>query len=286
MKFPAISNRLLLPAFIFLLIGSGTLSAQVIKSEVILHTKALTLEEQRYLKGFEKDVIRIIDDYRWTESNYRYELPIHIEIFLEEATLMGSYHNYKAGVMAATRQGVQIRDNRWDFRLNRDLGLHIAEPYDTFSAMFEYLVWICLGFEADRLSVLGGSEYFEKARLITERARFENRFYNGWDERRLLVEALIVKKAYKSIREASFHVNAGFYYMDKGDTAKARPHLYEGMKIAMRGSPKMMEVIIDDSIFRFIDRERLAKVLFDLEEYDLLDNLAGWDNENAEIYSY
>jgi hypothetical protein len=74
--------------------------------------------------------------------------------------------------------------------------------------------------------------------------------------------------------------------MDKGDTAKARPHLYEGMKIAMRGSPKMMEVNMDDSIFRFIDRERLAKALIDLEEYDLLENLAGWDTENAEIYSY
>ncbi len=275
-----------MPVFILMLSCAAIASAQSIKSEVVLHTKALSLEEQRYLDGFDTEVARIIDEFHWSESKYQYELPVHIEIFFEEYMLIGSYHKYSAGVLAAMRQGVQLRDNRWDFKLNRELGLYIGEQYDTFTGMLEYFIWICLGFEADRLSVHGGTEYFEKARLLTEQARFESRYYNGWDERRELVEALIIKKTYKNIRKASFYVKAGFHYIDKGDTENARNYLREGVRLAMNGSPKMLVVNNNDSIFRFIDRERLSIVLKDIEEYDLLDRLAGWDTEYVNLYEY
>jgi len=286
MKFLCLFKRLLLPVVILMLFCASIASAQRIKSEVVLHTKALSLEEQRYLEGFETEVVRIIDEFHWTESKYRYELPVHIEIFFEEYMLIGSYHKYSVGVLAAMRQGVQLRDNRWDFKLNRELGLYIGGQYDTFTGMLEYIIWICLGFEADRLSVHGGTEYFEKARLLTEQARFENHYYNGWDERRELVEALIVKRSYKNIRKASFYVKAGFHYIDKGDIEKARNYLREGVRLAMKGSSKMLEVNNNDSIFRFIDRERLSIVLKDIEEYGLLDKLAGWDAEYANLYEY
>lgn len=266
------------------LCSSSNLLAQRIKSEVILHTKALSLDEQRYLVGLDQDLIKAIDEHKWADNDYNYELPVHIEIFFESYSLYGAYHKYNAGIMVAMRKGIQMRDSRWDFRLDRNLGLSISDTYDTLMSMLEYYVWICFGFETDRIKLLGGSPFFEKAHLIAEKARFESQYYDGWDIRRELVEDLVVKKSYKNIRTASFHVNAGLYYLGKGEAEKALRYFDRGIELVMKGSPKIVELYRDDSIFRFIDMERLVAALYEIEAYELLDLLAEWDPNRSEIY--
>jgi len=280
--------RNLLPWAVLLILlqfyPSSILLAQRIKSEVILHTKALPLNEQNYLEGLAMDLTRAIDEFKWTDSKYNYELPIHIEIFFESYSLYGTYHKYKAGIMVAMRNGIQMRDSRWDFRLDRNVRFYISDTYDTFMSMLEYQIWLCLGFETDRLKLLGGSPYFEKAHLIAEKARFESQYYNGWDLRRELVEDLVVKKSYKNIRSASFYVNAGFYYFEKEEVEKAHDYFEKGIELAVRGNPKMLVLHRDDSIFRFIDVERLAPALHEIEAFKLLNTLMEWDPNRIEIY--
>ncbi|MDP8239598.1 MAG: DUF4835 family protein [Candidatus Hatepunaea meridiana] len=258
--------------------------AQQIKCEVVFHTERLPLEEQQYLDGLDLKLARTINGYSWMSDGYNYELPVRIELFFEKYSIYGAYHKYGAGVMVATRKGIQLRDKRWDFRVNRTDHLHIGDPYDTFTGLLEFYIWMCLGYEADRLTNMGGQPFYEKARTTAEKALFENQYYTGWDHRRELIDDMIESETYKNIRSVLFHVEAGFYYIGKNELKKAHPYLVKAAEQAMKTSPKLIELKRDGHIIRFIDLEKFVKALESVEEFDLLDRLAVWDSENSDIY--
>ncbi len=269
---------------ILLLCMTCLLHAQKIKCEVIIHTDHLPLEEQTYLQGLDLELRQILNEYHWTDGSYSYELPIRVEIFFEKYSLLGAWRKYEAGMMVAMKQGMQLRDKRWEFKINRDIRMHIGEPYDTFTGLIEFYVMMCLGYEVDRFGPLNGQPFFERAREIAEKSRFENKYYKGWDQRRELVDDFTQKDSYKNFRAAAFYVNAGLYYFDKGDLEAARGYLKRGAENAMKGKPGMLELHRDGHIIRFIDISRLVATLKELEEFNTLDEFAEWDSENSEIY--
>lgn len=176
-----------------------------------------------------------------------------------------------------------MRDRKWDFRYSRDDVLHLGEPYDTFTGLIQFYVWICLGFEADRYSLLGGQPFFDKARIIGENARFEIEYATGWDQRREFIRSLN-NDTYQSIRNASYHCEAGLYYLDKGDIETARSHLIRVSELLLSGPPDLIELRRDDHIIRFIDINSYTNALREINENKLLQKLARWDYNHKERY--
>jgi len=269
---------------ILLYCSAGKVHAQSVRSEVVIHTDHLPLDEQKYLAGLDRELQQTLDAYKWTDGSYRYELPIHVEIFFEKYSLLGAWHKYEAGIMVAMKKGIQLRDKRWQFKINRNIPLHIGEPYDTFTGLIEYYIVMCLGYEVDLFGPLHGQEFYDRARKIAEKTRFENQFYDGWDQRRELADDFTRKDSYRNLRTAAFYVNAGLYYHGKGNSETAGEYLKRGAETAMKERSGMMELHRDGHIIRFVDLEKLAAALVQLEEFDTLDKLADWDKENSEIY--
>jgi len=266
-------------------IGFGNIVlAQQIKADVVFHTVQLPLEEKEYIEGLDRKLADVINAYPWVERGYQYELPLRVELFFEKGTRSVIYHRYSAGVMIATRSGVQLRDSRWDFRYSRDFNLRIGDKDDPFVSLIEFYAWICLGFELDRFSPLGGQPYYEKARLIAENARFEIDFYNGWDYRRDFIRDLTHDK-YREIRTAAFHATAGIFYTEKGKSETARSHLSRAAELLMSGLPQQMELLRDDNIIRFINVREFIDALAKVEAFMLIERLAKWDPEHPERYS-
>ena len=52
----------------------------------------------------------------------------------------------------------------------------------------------------------------------------------------------------------------------------------------MKSKPKLLELRREGHIIRFINIERLAAALKEIEAYDMLNTLAEWDHDNVEIY--
>ena len=263
-------------SIILLMCISLPLSAQQIKSEVIFHTELLPQDEQDYLKDIDRELSLAIDEYNWTGDAYRYELPIRIEIFFEKYSLSGPYHRYSASVLVAMRKGIQLRDGRWEFRLKKEDRLRIGDPYDPFTGLVEFYIRICLGYEGDRNSALGGQAHLEKARSVAEKARFENQYYEGWVRRREFADDMALKKSYKNIRTAAFHARAGFYYTRKGDLDAARANLAKTVQLVMKCDPKLMELHRNGHIIRFVDLKLLVSALEKTEQFDLIDALIKW----------
>lgn len=257
--------------------------AQLIKAEVVLHTERLPIEEREYLEMLNQELITVINSSTWIERGLPYTLPIRIEIFFEKHGRSATYHTYTAGVMVATQSGVQLRDNRWDFRYSRDFRLHIGDPYDPLTGLLECFISLCIGFELDKLSPLGGQAYYDKAKLIAEKARFEIDYYRGWDDRRKFITDLTLDE-YREIRTASFHAAAGIFYANKGKLESARSHLTRTATILLKIKPKLMNLKRDGNLIRFINVQEFSSALKKVEAFDALKNLAQWDPDNAEIY--
>lgn len=262
---------------------SGHVSAQRLKCEAVVHAEGLPLDEQRYLEGFEQDIRIAIETSKWSDDLTNTELPVHMEIFFDKYSLYGAYHKYGAGIMVALKD-IQMRDRRWEFRLNRTDQLRFDDRYDTFTGLVEFYLQICLGFENDRFSALGGQLFYEKARNIADKARFETKYHQGWDQRRELIDDLTLKDSYINMRSAAFYVNAGYYYLGRDNLEKARAYLAKGVELTVKSKPALLELHRESHIIRFIDIERLAAALKEIEAYDILDTLADWDRERGEIY--
>ncbi len=258
--------------------------AQVIKADVQLQTDRLSFEEKSYLEGLQNELVSLINNTQWKEKPYNYELPLRINVFYENSYQPTTFHRYSAGIMVATTSGIQLRDNKWEFRYSRDDRLHFGNPYDTFTGCIEMYILICYGFEADRINPLGGQPYYEKALIIAENARFENKYNLGWDYRRDLINALIQKKSYRNLRTAAYHVYAGDYYANRSEITQARSHLVHAADLLMSDKPELMELHFKNHILRFVDVKQLVEGLNKTGAEDTIDKLESWDSDHPERY--
>jgi len=257
--------------------------AQTIKPTVIVHTERLSQEERDYTSRMQSDLSELVAQYNWTDGKYRYPLPVQIEMFFDKYARSGVIRKYEAGILVALKNGVQIRDRRWEFTYSQDYRMHLGDPYDTFTGMIEYCVNICLGFEADRTAPLGGAYYYDRARQIGESARSEALYSDGWDDRRAFAFDL-TDTTYRSVRLARFYTEAGQYYTGEEKWEEAAEMLGQAVQYLLKTPPEQSELHRGDYIIRFVDLDALANALRETRMKAELKALADWDPENYERY--
>jgi len=264
--------------------SSQVLEAQIIKADVGFHTEQLPREEQEYLANLDKELMEAINSHIWVErGNNNIELPLRIDLFFEKYSRSATYRRYGSGIMVGSRSGVQLRDNRWDFRYSSDFRTRIGETENTLSILVEFYIWICIGFERDRFAPLGGQPYYEKAKLIAENAQFELDYIRGWDRRRDFIRDLSLDK-YRNIRLAAHHAAAGQYYSNKQKIESARTHLSRAVELMLDDKPASMELHRDDHIIRFINTVEFVAALNQTGSDDLIEQLEEWDSAHPERY--
>ncbi len=265
-----------------LLIATSACFGQRINAEVVFHTDQLPKEEREYLEGVDRQLAEAINSHKWIEKGYNYELPLRIEIIFEKYSISAAYRRYGAGILVANRSGVQLRDSRWDFRYSHSFPFQFGRPDDPMTSIIEFYTWIVLGFELDKYSPLGGQQYFDKAHLIAENARFEINYVRGWDYRRDFIRDLMLDK-YRDVRTASFHAAAGIYYTERGKMKSARSHLAQAAELIMASKPEHVILHRDDHIIRFVNISEFIEALDRAGAYDIMEQLADWDPDNPEI---
>jgi hypothetical protein len=276
-------------AFAFLTLATGigspalSLKAQIILPTVTVHTDKLPQEDKDYISDLDNKLQQMIVEYSWTDGKHRYKLPIQVDIYFDTYSRDGAYRRYSAGLLTALKSGIQLRDKRWDFRFLQGERFNFGEPYHTLAGAVEYCIYICLGFEADRISLLGGSQYYEKARLVGERARSETDYSSGWDVRRELAFEL-TDTTYNSIRKARFYAEAGTYFADRENWVMARSNLSRAVAQLIVCPPSQAELHRNDDILRFVDLDSLATMLKAAQMNNELRQLAIWDREGADRY--
>jgi len=220
--------------------------------------------------------VSLINSYNWVEARSQRKIPIQIDIFPGSRLDQGTYKKYDAKVAIALPSGIQLRDSRWEYKYTRDEKPHLGDPYDTFTSLIEYYIWIALGYEMDKLGVNGGSPFYEKARAIAERSPFEQRYYKGWDNRRALVKDIVQDSTFVKMRRAGFYATVGIYYADNAQVDKAVPYLSGAADIFLQVPPDKVEMKRDDHIIRWVNIDTFKDALRKTDQEELLYRVEGW----------
>jgi hypothetical protein len=192
-------------------------SGQQLKASVKVILERLPLEKQKRLENLALDIETYVNDYDWTGGNTDWELPLNIQIYLQD--ISASFEDRYAGTfLISNTTDLQYFDKYWRFphqagdRLMHDESVYL--PFTGFIDIYENLV---LAAENDKYAAQGGAPYYERAKVLSDQARFNTQFMLGWDERIRLLQTLMGQEN-AGFRKAKFLLFSSFAAAEAGDT--------------------------------------------------------------------
>jgi len=257
---------------------SGRVCGQKLNSDVKLILERLPLEKQKKLENFTADIQTYINDFDWTGTDSDYEIPLSIQIYLQD--ISASYEDRYGGTfLISNTSDIQYYDKYWRFpHQAEDRLIHDETVYSAFTGFINFYVYLVLGAEFDKWGDLAGAPFYEKAKQINDQARFDAQFILGWDERTKLLQRIISQdnvpfRKSKSLFFAA--INAA-----EGDTSVARTCL-QGVSL-IEGVLNKDTEHKDALDFMKAHHLKIAEIL--KNDHEALRRLIAIDPEHREAY--
>jgi hypothetical protein len=184
----------------YIITGTGDyVFAQQVKAHVKVMLERLPLLKQKKLNDLEEKIEYYLDDYNWTKESLDEEIPITMQIFLTDKSV--SYEDRYAGsILISNNLDIQYTDKYWNFPYQaEDRLVHNENAYNTFTGLLDFYMYLVLGGEYDKYGRFLGTPFYEKAKHISDQAKFNSQFIYGWEERDVKI-ASILSDEYTSFR--------------------------------------------------------------------------------------
>src|SRR4030042_2468127 len=209
--------------------GVRTVYGQKIKTDVQLMLEALPLDKQEKLKNFADDLEIYFNDWDWTKENSDEEIPVSITIFLMDNSV--SYEDrYSGTFLISNNRDDQYYDKYWKFPYQFGSRIeHNESVYHPMTGFLDFYLNMIIGGEFDKYGTLLGTPFFEKAKLISDQAKFSTQFIIGWEERTRLIDRIMSEdyKTYRIMKDAFF---LGLSYAGE-EEGTARRYLGEALDL-------------------------------------------------------
>lgn len=259
-------------------------SAYQVKAKVKLHTEKLTPDDREYLTPIADSLEYLISSYTWSRGMRNVNFPLNLEIYFDASNgRAGLYRSYSAAIILGTESGLLLKDRRWDFKISRELGFHIGEPYDTFTGLIEYYLWLAVGYDMDRYQPLSGTAFYDQALMVSERSRSEAGYQLGWSDRRSLVGAM-EDTSHNAIRRIRTIIERGLYFASTKRWSDARDALTLGVGMLLDVEPEAVEFKRGDHDVKYVNLDILAAALKEIGMDGELEKLSLWDKAGANRY--
>lgn len=196
-----------------------------------------------HLDEFQRRIDEYINDRRWTDDQFQEfeRIDCQFQINFEEALSLTSF---RAGLVVAARRPiygtlqtttvVQFNDTDWQFTYAQGQPLNSdQERYDPITSVLNYYAFLILGYDYDTFDELGGTQYFDEARRIAEKARSQNA--PGWsevgsDRGRIDLVTQLLNPTFRPLRQAYFTYHFGALDRFARDPEVARQTVYEQLE--------------------------------------------------------
>lgn len=272
---------IILVTFLFL---ATLTNAQELLCKVTMNTDNLTAEALENIAGFDKVIQNYINNNRWTKDDFgENKIECNFDIFFRGSPMQNTYIaqvfiGSKRNIYKSEKSTgmVRIFDDKWEFNYIRNQPLHHNNPqFDAVTSFLDFYVYIILGFDYDSYKLNDGSDFFNKALEIANKARsgggssdWELKLSGQYNRIQFIEE--IMNPKYKVVREAIY-----IYH-------------YKGLDLLTRNKSKAYENIIKsiDIIGNFQkkinERSVFIKTFFDSKYMELCDLLH--ESKNPEFY--
>lgn len=279
------AGMLLALAAALLLAAPRNADAREFNCSVTVDYSTLTGSDFGFLGELEQRIEEYVNQRSWTEDRYQPNERIEctIQVTVEEAL---SLTNFRARLIIASRRPiynttqhttvVQFNDDDWQFSYAQGQPLVFnLEQYDPLVSIIDFYVYVMLGYDYDTFSELGGTEYFETARRIAERAQSQSA--PGWssigtDRSRGNLITQILDPRLRPLRRAYFEYH--FAGLDRfvGETDAARSAI--------------LDVLVQlDELFDEVSRQYAIDLFFSAKYTELASVFDGWQR-SSEAYDY
>lgn len=216
----------LLAAFLFVstvgLTFAPDVAAQEFNCTVSLDYRNLSGSDYGFLSELEDRIDEYINDRSWTEDRFleTERIECSISVVVEEAISLTSF---RARLIITSRRPiynttqysnvVRFNDANWQFNYAQGQPLVFdIERYDPLTSILDFYAYVLLGYDYDTFDELGGSEFFEVARRIGERAQSQSAA--GWsqigdDRGRMNLITQLLDPRFRALRTAYFDYHFG-----------------------------------------------------------------------------
>jgi len=266
-------------AVLLLMFSVLPLQAQQIKADVTIMLERLPLEKQEKLRDLADELEAYISDHDWTGEHLEEPIPVTLQLILIDQS--ASYQSrYQASFLISNNSDLQYGDKYWRFAYQEgDPLIHDENNYNSFLGFLDYYVYLVLAWEYDKMGEYMGDPYYEKARLISNQARFNSQFSYGWQDRSEEIEYYISadNKPFRKSKDLYF---LGLSYVGEVDTTAQR---YCGQAIEL-----LDEILTEnpnhESALKFLQAHHLECIdLFDRNRR-IMEILMRLDSDHAETY--
>jgi hypothetical protein len=168
----------------------GDLQAQKIKASVSMILERLPLDKQEMMKNFADDLERYLWETDWVDQGGDEELPLSIQIFLNDASVTYEYR-FSGTFLVSNTSDLQYSDKYWRFPYLKENKLTHSDTYDPLTGFIDFYIYLILGAEFDARGELAGQPFYEKAQAIGDQAMFNAQYVLGWRERNEMMDRLM-----------------------------------------------------------------------------------------------
>ena len=177
--------------FITLCLAASQALCQKLVATVNVNTEKLIQESREKLANLSSELERYINDYDWTDNEYRYEIPLQVDVFFERAQPTSFEDRYDAVIVLSNATDFQASDRRWAFTYMQGSQFTHSGQFHPLTGMLDFYIYILLGQEYDKLAKLGGTEYYKKASKIVQLSKFSEFYQSGWKERESHIQQIL-----------------------------------------------------------------------------------------------
>jgi len=211
--------------FIVLLFGPTLLMAQELKCNIQINSQKLQGTNRTVYQTLQTALYEFMNNTSWTNHVYAIDERIECNIVINLNEQIGS-DEYKGTIQVQSRRPIfntsysttmlNFLDNNFDFRYLEFAKLEFSENMEfsenthtnNLTSVLAFYAYIILGIDYDSFSLMGGTEYFQKAEKILNNA--QNATERGWKayegnrkNRYWMIENILNDK-YRPIREVSY----------------------------------------------------------------------------------
>lgn len=276
---------------------AAPVTAQEVDCAVEVDYRSLQGNDFSFLEEFGRNVSEYINQRQWTDDRFLPEERIDCSfqiVFTEAVTLT----RFRTRLVLTTRRPIygtvqqttvlQVSDENWQFDYSRGTPL-VFEPdrYDAITSVIDFYVYLMLGYDYDTFDELGGTEYFNEARLIAERA--QNAGAAGWsslggDQSRGELISQIMDPRFRPLRQAYFTYHFDFLDHFVEDTDEARSDLMSVVETVSSLRQDVQRAYFLDQFFTTKHQEIAAALEGSSHASEALEALAQSDPANISTY--
>jgi hypothetical protein len=265
--------------------------SQEIEANVTVDRSQISGTSLNYLDNLPQELETYINEYNWTDANFREEEQIGIDM---QITLLSvNNYNFEAQVVIRSRRPIYntiqetalffFNDENWMFNYTPNRGLiHDELQFDALTSVIDFYAYVILGYDFDSFEELGGSPYFQEAQNIVSLAQTASS--SGWSRtssnrrNRARLIADLTNNSYRGLREAIYQ-----YHRQGLDRFVDNPE--EGRQQVLQALEKIQEAkrttssdLLFDTFFNAKYREIVsifedAEPQVRLDVYNLLSNI-------------